>query len=86
MPQIDTSPLNAVVEILLFICLFDYQEVVLSIHCKVDMLENSGNVCYDAKKTGPYKSGEVGWNALSLTCHLTLSRSVHHSRCLCRCV
>lgn len=64
----------------------DYQEVVLSVHCKVDMLENSGNFCYDAKKIGPYKSGKVVWNALSLTCHMTLSKSVHHSRRLCLCV
>lgn len=56
----------------------DYQEV--------DMSKNSGNFCYYAKNTGPYKSGKVGWNALSLTCHMTLGRSVHHSRCLCLCV
>lgn len=64
----------------------DYQEMVLSVHCKVDMLENSGSFCYDAKKTGPYKSGKVGWNALSLISHVTLSRTIHHPRCLCLCV
>jgi len=55
----------------------DYQEVVLSVHCKVDMLENSGNFCYDAKKIGPYKQDMVG---MVIPCSHPLSQTFQGKR------